>query len=170
MAESTASLRHRAFLLKLALRRISAFHADVRRAALADRVADVEGDIGTLELRRVFAEFTDVHRRLESALLDEMVRLAIDADRTVSMYARKRYGFGPGDEIKVAYPDADNPARLKVHKVFLQSDTDSDVRIDGSFLSEDGSLGSRWDIYMKGPGQFQFHKIQRRRMGDDPHR
>jgi len=52
--------------------------------------------------------------------------------------------------------------RLRVHKVFLQSGTESDVRVDASSLQLDGDAGSRWDVYMKGPGEFQFEKIQRK--------
>jgi hypothetical protein len=51
---------------------------------------------------------------------------------------------------------------LRVHKIFLQSGTDSDVRVDASFLQMDGNKGSRWDVYMKGPGEFQLEKIQRK--------
>jgi len=71
-------------------------------------------------------------------------------------------GFGPGDDIRMGYPTADSAVRLRVHKVFLQSGSDSDIRVDASFLKTDGVTGSRWDVYMKGPGEFQFEKIQRR--------
>ena len=66
----------------------------------------------------------------------------------------------------MGYPNPANPVRLRVHKVFLQSGTESDIRLDGSFLQDDGTTGSRWDIYMKAPGQFQFEKIQRKRRED----
>jgi hypothetical protein len=66
----------------------------------------------------------------------------------------------------MGYPNPSTPVRLRIHKVFLQSNTESDIRLDGSFLQTDGSTGSRWDIYMKGPGQFQFDKIQRKRRED----
>ena len=53
---------------------------------------------------------------------------------------------------------------MRVNKVFLQSGTDSDVRVDASFVQPDGSVGSPWDLYMKGPGEFQLDKAQRREM------
>ena len=34
--------------------------------------------------------------------------------------------------------------------------------VDASYLQMDGNKGSRWDVYMKGPGEFQFEKIQRK--------
>jgi hypothetical protein len=166
MADGMISLRHRAFTIKLTLRRVAGYYTDLKRARLADRVPDLEGCDASPRLRKLFAEFSESHKHLESALLDEMVRLSIEAERTVNAYARTHYGFGPGDDIQVGYPNPGSPTRLRVHKVFLQSGTESDIRLDGSFLQTDGSTGSRWDIYMKGPGQFQFDKIQRKRRED----
>jgi hypothetical protein len=166
MTNGIASLRHRAFAVKLTLRRIAGFYSDMKRARLPERVPELEYYVAAPKLRALFEEFRETHKRLETALLDEMVRLSIEAERTVNAYARTHYGFGPGDDVRVGYPNPDNPVRLRVHKVFLQSGTESDIRLDGSFLQDDGTTGSRWDIYMKAPGQFQFEKIQRKRRED----
>ena len=88
--------------------------------------------------------------------------MSIEAEKTVNAYARARYGFAPGDQFQMGYPDAERPVTLRVHKVFLQSGTESDVRVDASLLEKDGARGDRWDVYMKGPGEFQFDKIQRK--------
>ena len=111
-------------------------------------------------LKYLFDEFQDVHTRVETSLFEEMVRLSVEAEKSVNAYVKKHYGFAPGDDIQMGYPTPNNPVRLRVHKVFLQSGTDSDVRVDASFLQRDGNTGSRWDVYMKGPGEFQFDKIQ----------
>jgi hypothetical protein len=95
-----------------------------------------------------------------------MVRLSIEAERTVNAYARTHYGFGPGDDIQMGYPNPSNPVRLRVHKVFLQSNAESDIRLDGSFLQTDGSTGSRWDIYMKGRVSFNSTRYKRKRRED----
>jgi hypothetical protein len=166
MADGIASLRHRAFAVKLTLRKVAGYYSDIKRARLAERVPELEDYVAAPRLRTLFEEFRETHKRLETTLLDEMVRLSIEAERTVNAYARTRYGFGPGDDIQLGYPDPASPVRLRVHKVFLQSGTESDIRLDGSFLQNDGTTGSRWDIYMKGPGQFQFDKIQRKRRED----
>ncbi len=166
MAGPIVSLRHHAFAIKLTLRKVAGFYSDMKRARLAERVPELEREVAAPHLRILFAEFLEAHKRLEAALLDEMVRLSIQAERTVNAYSRTRYGFGPGDDIQMNYPNPSTPVRLRVHKVFLQSDTESDIRLDGSFLQADGSTGSRWDIYMKGPGQFQLDKIQRKRTAD----
>jgi hypothetical protein len=166
MADGTASLRHRAFAVKLALRKVAGLYSDMKRARLTDRAPELEDCASAPRLRTLLEQFHEAHERLEKALLEEVVRLSIEAERTVNAYARSHYGFGPGDEIQVSYPSPGNPVRLRVHKVFLQSNTESDIRLDGSFLQTDGTTGSRWDIYMKGPGQFQFDKIQRKRTED----
>lgn len=88
-------------------------------------------------------------------------RLASDAEQAVHDYVRLHYGFGPGDVIKLAYREL-GQLQLRVNKIFLQSGTDSDIRVDASFLQPDGTSGSRWDLYMKAPGEFQLDKIQRR--------
>jgi hypothetical protein len=45
-----------------------------------------------------------------------------------------------------------------VLKVFLQSGTESDIRLDAARVDSNGSLGVRWDLFMKGPGQMQMEK------------
>jgi hypothetical protein len=156
-----AALRLKAFSIKLGLRRVTAFYHQLRAAQLLDNVPQAADLVVAPQLNVVFDEFRSLHARLESALFEEMTRLAVDAEQTVHDYVRVHYGFGPGDTIKLAYPQV-GQVHLRVNKVFLQSGTDSDIRVDASFLQPDGSSGSRWDIYMKGPGEFQLDKIQRR--------
>lgn len=160
------SLRLNAFSVKLSLRRVAAFYHQLRSARLMDAVPQV-GDLAAApHLKGIFDEFKDLHSRMESLLFDEMTRLALDAEQAVHTYVRAHYGFGPGDAIKLAYPNV-GPVQLRVNKVFLQSGTDSDIRVDATFLQPDGSTGtSRWDIYMKGPGDFQLDKTQRREGAD----
>jgi hypothetical protein len=162
MRQDVATLRHRAFAVKLALRRVASFYNELKRAKLGERVPELEYFVAAPQLKILFDDFQDLHKRLEITLFDEMVRLSIEAERTVNRYSRARYGFAPGDDIQMGSPDRDHPVRLRVHKVFLQSSSDSDIRVDGSFLHRDGTTGSRWDVYMKGPGEFQFEKIQRK--------
>jgi hypothetical protein len=49
-----------------------------------------------------------------------------------------------------------------VVKVFLQSGTEGDIRVDASQLGADGNPGVRWDMFMKGPGQVQPDKAIKR--------
>jgi hypothetical protein len=158
--DDIATLRHRAFAVKLALRRIASFYNEMKRAKLADQVPELEYFVAAPHLKITFDELQDVHRRLETTLFDEMVRLSIEAEKSVNAYVKVHYGFAPGDDIQMGYPTSDSPVRLRVHKVFLQSGTDSDLRVDASFLQMDGNTGSRWDVYMRAPGEFQFEKIQ----------
>lgn len=155
-----ASLRLRAFSVKLALRRVSAFYHALRAAHLLELVPE-PGELAAVpSLKFVFTEFKDLHVRMESVLFDEMTRLAIDAESAVNDYVRAHYGFGPGDVIQVPFPRP-GPLPVRVAKVFLQSGAESDIRVDGSILQLDGTVQSiRWDIYLKGPGQFQPEKIQ----------
>jgi hypothetical protein len=162
MNEDIAGLRHRAFSVKLALRRVAAFYNEMKRARLGQQVPELEYFVAAPHLKILFEEFQDVHTRVEASLFEEMVRLSLEAEKSVNAYVKKHYGFAPGDDIQMGYPTSNSPVRLRVHKVFLQSGTDSDVRVDASFLQRDGSTGSRWDVYMKGPGEFQFEKIQRK--------
>jgi hypothetical protein len=155
-----ASLRLRAFSIKLALRRLTAFHHALRAAQLLERVPQPSELGAAPELTGIFSEFKDLHVRMESLLFDEMARLATEAESVVNDYARARYGFGPGDVVKVPFP---RPGTLpvRVAKVFLQSGADSDIRLDGSIVQLDGSVHpARWDIYLSAPGQFQPEKIQ----------
>jgi hypothetical protein len=162
MNEDIAALRHRAFSVKLALRRVAAFYNEIKRARLSQQIPELEYFVAAPHLRSLFEEFQDVHTRVETSLFEEMVRLSLEAEKSVNAYAKRHYGFAPGDDIQMGYPTSDSPVRLRVHKVFLQSGTDSDIRVDGSFLQRDDGTGSRWDVYMKGPGEFQFEKIQRK--------
>jgi hypothetical protein len=156
-----ASLRLKAFSIKLSLRRAAAFYHQLRAARLLDAVPQI-GDLAAApHLKVIFDEFRDLHARLESTLFDEMTRLALDAEQAVHEYVRVHYGFGPGDTIKLTYREV-GQLQLRVNKVFLQSGSDSDIRVDASFLQPDGTSGSRWDLYMKGPGEFQLDRIQRR--------
>jgi hypothetical protein len=162
MNEDIAALRHRAFSVKLALRRVAAFYNEVKRARLSQQVPELEYFVAASHLKFLFDEFQDVYARVETSLFEEMVRLSVEAEKSVNAYVKQHYGFAPGDDIQMGYPTPSSPVRLRVHKVFLQSGTDSDVRVDASFLQRDGGTASRWDVYMKGPGEFQFEKIQRK--------
>ncbi len=162
MNEDIAKLRHRAFAVKLALRRLAAFHHEMKRAQLSEQVPELEYFVAAPHVKVLFDELQDVHKRLETTLFDELVRLSLEAEKTVNAYAKMRYGFAPGDDIEMAIPISDSPVRLRVHKVFLQSGPDSDIRVDASSLQPNGVAGSRWDLYLKGPGEFQFEKIQRK--------
>ena len=163
MRHHVAALRHRAFLVKLALRNVSAFYNEMKRARLAERVPDLEYSVVESKLKLMFDEMRDVHKRLEANLFGEMVRLSIEAERTVNAYSRARYGFAPGDEFQMDHPKVARVVTLRVHKVFLQSSRDSDVRVDASLMEDDGPRGSRWDVYMTGPGEFQYDKMQRKK-------
>jgi len=160
MRHHVAALRHRAFVVKLALRRVAGFYNDMKRARLGDRTPDLEYYVVDPKIKVMFDDFREMHKRLETTLFNEMVRLSVEAEKTVNAYARARYGFAPGDQFQMGYPNAERPVTLKVHKVFLQSGTESDVRVDASLLEKDGARGARWDVYMKGPGEFQFDKMQ----------
>ena len=52
--------------------------------------------------------------------------------------------------------------KFRILKVFLQSGTDSDIRLDGIQLNADGTPGVRWDLFMSGPGEFQLKKSARK--------
>ncbi|HTO43223.1 MAG TPA: hypothetical protein VML56_04030 [Burkholderiales bacterium] len=162
MREDVAGIRHRAFAVKLALRKVAAFYNEMKRARLTGHMPELEYFVAAPHLKILFDEFHDVHVRLETSLFEEMVRLSVEAEKAVNAYVKTHYGFGPGDDIRMGYPTAKSAVRLRVHKVFLQSGSDSDIRVDASFLKTDGVTGSRWDVYMKGPGEFQFEKIQLR--------
>lgn len=155
-------LRIRAFSLKLTLRNVAAFYNDLRRARLVERLPALDDLESAVHLRHVFEEFKDVAQRLEHSVFEEVVRLSIEAEKTVNHYVRAHYGFGPGDVIEVPTGVADRPLRMTVNKVFLQSGSDSDIRVDGSVLAADGSTASRWDVHMKAPGVFQMELLKRR--------
>ncbi len=155
-------LRIRAFSLKLTLRHVAAFYNDLRRARLVERLPPLDDLESAMHLRHIFEEFKDVNQRLEHVVFEEVVRLSIEAEKTVNSYVRAHYGFGPGDVIKVPFPAADNPTRMTVHKVFLQSGTESDIRVDGSMAGPDGPADGRWDVHLKAPGVFQMELLKRR--------
>ncbi len=157
-----SNLRHNAFSAKLAVHRIAAFYNEFKRSDLANRIPETQDTLSGHELRNLFEEFQDLSRRMESALFEEMTRLSVDAEYAVHSYAKARYGFGPGEDIAVALPGAVGEAKVRVVKVFLQSGTESDIRVDASQLGADGNPGVRWDIFMKGPGQVQPDKSIKR--------
>jgi hypothetical protein len=153
-----STLRHNAFSAKLAVHRVAAFYDDLKRTDLAQRIPETQDTFSGHQLRGMFDELRDLSRRIESALSEEVMRLALDAEFAVNAYALAHYGFSPGDDIDVGLPGVGSQARFRVHKVFLQSGTDSDIRVDANRLEPDGSLGVRWDLFMKGPGQMQMEK------------
>jgi hypothetical protein len=157
-----AALRLRAFSIKLALRRIAAFYHALRAARLLESVPEAGELAAAPTLKVILAEFKDVHTRMESMLFDEMARLAVDAESAVNDYVRAHYGFGPGDVIQVPFP-RQGTLPVRIVKAFLQSGAESDIRLDGAVVQFDGSTqATRWDIYLKAPGQFQQDKIQMR--------
>jgi hypothetical protein len=155
-----ATLRLQAFSIKLALRRISAFYHALRGAHLLENAPEAGELAAAPSLKVIFSEFKDLHARMESVLFDEMARLAIAAESAVNEYVRVHYGFGPGEVIEVPLPRL-GTRRLRVAKVFLQSGAESDIRVDCTISPHEGTAhAAHWDVYMKGPGQFQQDKIQ----------
>jgi hypothetical protein len=158
-----ATLRLKPFSIKLTLRRVASFYQELRSAKLVEAVPGGSDLAAAPHLKHILAEFKDVHGRMETVLFDEMARLSADAECAVNDYVRTRYGFGPGDNIQLADPRM-GPVKLRVNKVFLQSASDSDIRVDASFMQPSGEAGSRWDLYMKSPGEFQLDRTTRREM------
>jgi hypothetical protein len=157
-----ASLRLRAFSIKLALRRIAAFYHALRGAHLLESVPEAGELAAAPTLKVLFTEFRDLHTRMEAALFDEVTRLAVDAEGAVNAYVRAHYGFAPGDVIQVPFP-RHGTLPVRVMKVFLQSGAESDIRVDGAIVEHDGTMQPiRWDIFLKAPGQFQPEKMQMR--------
>jgi hypothetical protein len=153
-----STLRHNAFSAKLAVHRVAAFYNDLKRTDLLQRIPETQDTFSGHQLRGMFDEFRDLSRRMESALSEEVTRLSVDAEHAVNAYALAHYGFSPGDNIDVGPPDASGQSKFRVLKVFLQSGTDSDIRVDAARLDADGSPGARWDLFMKAPGQMQMEK------------
>jgi hypothetical protein len=153
-----STLRHDAFSAKLAVHRVAAFYNDLKRTDLLQRIPETQDTFSGHQLRGMFDEFRDLSRRMESALSEEVTRLSVDAEHAVNAYSLAHYGFSPGDDIDVGLPDASGMAKVRVLKVFLQSGSDSDIRVDAAQLDPDGSLGARWDLFMKAPGQMQIEK------------
>ena len=157
-----SSLRHRAFSAKLAVHRITAFYNEFKRTDLAQRVPETQDTLSGHQLKVLLEEFQDVCRRMESALFEEVTRLSVDAEYAVNSYAKAHYGFAPGEDIDVTLPTAEGHPHFRVIKVFLQSGTESDVRVDATQIGADGTPGARWDIFMKAPGQVQADKSIKR--------
>jgi len=153
-----STLRHDAFSAKLAVHRIAAFYNDLKRTDLSQRIPETQDTFTGHQLRGMFDEFRDLSRRMESALSEEVTRLSADAEFAVNAYALAHYGFSPGDDIDVGLPGISGERKFRVLKVFLQSGTDSDIRIDAARLDADGNPSVRWDLFMTGPGQVQMEK------------
>jgi hypothetical protein len=160
-----SNLRHNAFSAKLAVHRVATFYNEFKRSDLAHRIPETQNTLSGHQLRNLFEEFQDLSRRMQSALFDEMTRLSLEAEYAVHSYAKARYGFGPGEEIDVTLPGPVGEAKVRIVKVFLQSGTESDIRVDASQLGADGNPEARWDIFMKGPGQVQPDKSIKRELG-----
>lgn len=95
MNEEIAALRHRAFAVKLALRRVAAFNNELKRARLSAQVPELEYFVAAPHLKVLFDEFQDVHTRVETSLFEEVVRLSLEAERSVNAYVKRHYGFAP---------------------------------------------------------------------------
>jgi hypothetical protein len=156
-----AALRLRAFSAKLALKRLGGFYARLKTAALADGLPESHEVAATPGLQQTLSEFSDVHRRTETMLFEEVRRLAIEAEEAANLYARMEYGFGPGEVVKVQHPSG-GPVRLRVTKIFLQSGSDSDIRVEAASLRPDGTVIDTWDLYFAAPGKFQADRTRRR--------
>jgi hypothetical protein len=157
-----AALRHEAFVTKLAVHRIATFYNEVRRADLTGRFPQTQDTLTGIHLRNLFEQFDEASRRMETALHEEMVRLSVEAEWAVNAYAKAYYGFTAGDDIEVTLPGGLHPVNFRVLKIFLQSGTDSDIRVDGIQLNADGTSGVRWDLFMSGPGELQTKKCTRK--------
>ena len=111
-------------------------------------------------LQESLSEFGGVCRRVEAQLFDEVTRLAEEAEVAANHYSRVRYGFGPGEMIKVEQLSG-GTARLRVAKVFLQFGTESDIRVEAVSLRPDGTPASIWDLFYSEPGRLQLAKGRR---------
>ncbi len=160
-----SALRHEAFTAKLAVHRVAAFYNELRRADLINRFPEMPATLSGYELSSLFEHYADRSRKLELALREEMIRLSVEAEWAVNAYAKARYGFSPGEDILVTLPGGERPVRFRLFKVFLQSTTESDVRLDGVQLNADSTPGVHWDLYMSGPGEIQLKKSTRKAPG-----
>ena len=140
------------------MHRVAAFYNDLKRTDLAQRIPETQDTFSGHQLRNIFDEFRDLSERMESALSEEVTRLSVDAEDAVNAYAKAHYGFSPGEDIDVRLLSPDSLVKFRVLKVFLQSGTDSDIRVDATRLDSDGSRGVRWDLFMSAPGQVQMEK------------
>ena len=155
-----AALRLRAFSAKLALKRLSGFYRQLKAAKLLDAVPEAHEVAAASTLQLTLTEFSEVFRRVEAQMFDEVTRLAVEAEEAANNYARARYGFGPGEIIKVEQL-AGGPVRLRVAKVFLQPGAESDIRVEASALRPDGTPVSTWDLFYTAPGELQSAKGRR---------
>jgi hypothetical protein len=156
-----AALRLRAFSAKLALKRLSAFQQQLAAAKLLDALPDAHEIVAASELQRTLSEFVDVYRRVDALMFDHVAGLTVEVQEAANRYALARYGFAPGDLIKVE-PAGGEPLRLRVTKIFLQSSTESDIRVEAAVLRSDGVPTASWDLYYAGPGQLQAAKSRHR--------
>jgi hypothetical protein len=155
-----AALRLRAFSAKLALKRLSGYYRQLKAAKLLEAMPEAHELAAVPGLQQTFSEFSEIARRVEVQLFDEVTRLAVEAEEAANTYARVRYGFGPGEVIKVEQL-AGGPMRLRVAKVFLQAGAESDIRVEASVLRPDGTPLSTWDLFYNGPGVLQSAKGRR---------
>lgn len=155
-----AALRLRAFSAKLALKRLSAFYRQLKAAKLLEALPEAHEIAAAPGLQQSLVEFGEVSRRVEAQMYEEVMRLAVEAEEAANTYARARYGFGPGEVIKVDQL-AGGPVRLRVAKVFLQSGAETDIRVEASALRPDGTPVSTWDLFYNAPGVLQSAKGRR---------
>jgi hypothetical protein len=156
-----AALRLRAFSAKLALKRLSGFHQQFTAAKLLDALPDAHEVVAASDLQQTLSEFAGVHRRMETLLSDQVACLTVEAQQAANRYASARYGFAPGDLIEVK-PVGSAPMRLRVTKVFLQTSTESDIRVEAASIRPDDAPADNWDLYYAGPGQLQAARSRRR--------
>jgi hypothetical protein len=155
-----AALRLRAFSAKLALKRLSAFYRQLKAAKLLESLPEAHEIAAAPGLKHALTEFGEVSRRVESQMFEEVTRLAVEAEEAANQYTRSRYGFGPGEVIKVEQIDG-GAQRLRVAKVFLQCGTETDIRVEAVVLRPDGAPVSTWDLFYSAPGELQSAKGRR---------
>lgn len=83
-----ASLRLRAFSVKLSLRRIITFYHQLRAAKLMDGVPQASDLAAAPRLKLVFDEFRHLHSRMDSILFEETTRLSQEAEQAAHAYVR----------------------------------------------------------------------------------
>jgi len=155
-----AALRLRAFSAKLALKQLSGFHRQLAAPKLLDALPDAYELVAAPDLQQTLSEFADAYRRVETLLVDQVACLTVEVQEAANRYALARYGFAPGDLIKVELA-GDAPTRLRVTKIFLQTSMESDIRVEAASIRPDGLALESWDLYYAGPGQLQVAKTRR---------
>jgi hypothetical protein len=155
-----AALRLRAFSAKLALKRLSGFYRQLKAAKLLEAMPEAHEIAAAPNLQASLIEFGEFCGRVEAQTFDELTRLAVEAEEAANTYARARYGFGPGEVIKVEQL-AGGSMRLRVAKVFLQPGAESDIRVEAVVLRPDGLPVSTWDLFYNAPGDLQLAKGRR---------